>query len=241
MNMDIMELIRRADAGDVDAMVALVDYICWDEGRAEDFDPLIKDKVLGYINKAIAEDNNIAMNQLGAMYNEGIIVAKDPEKAMYWYKEAADRGNPLAMCNLAYGYYYGTGVPQDYEKAYIYFTKSAVLGQLDSYYKVGDMFMYGYYVEKDIQSALTMYRRAFNASRNDLDDWGSQQVYSSACLRLGKAYKDGIGVDADSLIAEKYLAEAHIYFQERLKKKDAYAQSGYEESRKLLFDILQNQ
>lgn len=71
-----------------------------------------------------------AKNNLAICYSAGYGTPRDMEKAIYWYKEAANDGNPHAMSNLAYSYYYGNGVPKDHKKA-IYYFEQAALKNLD--------------------------------------------------------------------------------------------------------------
>ncbi len=50
---------------------------------------------------------------LGAAYQGGVMIEKNPQKAVMWYKKSAGqsgRGNPLAMQALGLCYYYGWGV-----------------------------------------------------------------------------------------------------------------------------------
>jgi hypothetical protein len=46
--------------------------------------------------------------------------ANDPEKAVLWWRRAADHGNAPAQCNLAGYFLQGTGVKQDPVEAYVW-------------------------------------------------------------------------------------------------------------------------
>ena len=236
--MNLQEAIARAENGDIDAMVNVADYIVWEEDTKSEVDPELGKKVLEYLDKAIEAGDDRAMNNLGAMYYEGRVVEQDQAKAMEWYKKAAAKGNSMSMLNLGYGYYYGHGIEKDMEMAYRMFTKAALLGQHEAIYKVGDMYANGFFVEKDEKAAFEMYGRAFAISKDHLSEKPAQQMYSSACLRLGRCFKDGVGTEKDLLAAEHFYAEAHYYFKVREANGDPFVEEGLKESKKALTAIL---
>ena len=236
--MNLQEAIARAENGDIDAMVDVAEYIVWEENVKSDIDPELGRKVLEYLGKAIEAGNDQAMNLLGTMYYSGRVVEKDQSKAMEWYQKATEKGNALSMLNLGYGYYYGNGLEKNMEMAYKMFTKAALLGQQEALYKVGDMFLNGYFVEKDEKAAFEMYGRTFAIGKEHLDEEAGQQMYSSACLRLGRCFRDGIGTEKDLLAAEHFFAEAHYYFKVREANGDYFVEEGLKESKKALADIL---
>jgi len=62
---------------------------------------------------------------LGYLYERGVGVPQNPEKAVYWYHCAADRGQPHAQFLLGMAHDLGRGAPQDYVLAYAW-TNQAV-------------------------------------------------------------------------------------------------------------------
>jgi TPR repeat protein len=54
---------------------------------------------------------------LGVMFELGMDVAQDFERALHWYRLAADQGNPLAQSALGNMYYEGRGGPKNYSEA----------------------------------------------------------------------------------------------------------------------------
>jgi TPR repeat protein len=56
----------------------------------------------------------------------------DRERAVIWYKRAAEQGYAPAMFNLACCYSGGIGVAQDKERAVYYLKKAAAAGDLDA-------------------------------------------------------------------------------------------------------------
>ena len=53
---------------------------------------------------------------LGKMYQQGLGVSKDLQKAAKWYRLATKQGLASAQNNLGYMYYKGEGVAKDYGK-----------------------------------------------------------------------------------------------------------------------------
>ena len=67
---------------------------------------------------ALAEQGYpLAECQVGYFYHEGLGVAPDSEKALYWIQRAAEHGDRDGQCNLAWFYEEGIHVPIDLEKA----------------------------------------------------------------------------------------------------------------------------
>ena len=63
------------------------------------------------------------MYQLGYIYNQGIGVDIDYEKARIWYEKAAILGCSDAQCNLGYLYQEGLGIEKNYEEAIKWYEK----------------------------------------------------------------------------------------------------------------------
>jgi uncharacterized protein len=66
------------------------------------------------------------------LYEHGLGVAQDYDKAREWYQKAADAGNTDAMYILGVLYEYGYGVAQDYDKAREWYQKAADAGNNDA-------------------------------------------------------------------------------------------------------------
>lgn len=63
-------------------------------------------------------DNPEAMNNLGAMYAEGLGIDRDGQEAVIWYKKSAKKDNLDAMFRLGIMYEEGQVVPQNYIQAH---------------------------------------------------------------------------------------------------------------------------
>jgi hypothetical protein len=180
-----------------------------------------------------------AMNQLGAMYAEGREVERDPEQAFQYYKMAADLGHPLASSNLGFCYLYGTGTEKNAEEAYKAFAKAAFFDIGDAIVRLGDMYNSGTYVSGDTKTAYRLYMKAFHLSKDKLDDWGMQQVYSDVCVRIGELYLHGIEVETDIAEAISWFSNALTVYKIRERKKDFYCQSGLERTKEDLREAME--
>ena len=111
-------------------------------------------------------------------------IAKDSQKAMEWYKKAAEQGHAGAQVNLG-TYYYGEGVDQDYKEAVMWYKKAAEQGNARAQYNLGLCYYYGNGVDQDYKEALTWYKKA------------ADQGYANAQAKFGNSYYYGEGVDQD--------------------------------------------
>ena len=232
------DIIKLADAGNTDAMVAAIDEFVWKNNGALADDPVIETKIIEYLNKAVLSGNVDAMNQLAAMYAEGRVVEKDDEQAFLWYRMASDNGNALATSNLGFSYYYGKGVEQNYEEAFKCFSKAAAWDIGDAIVRLGDFYRYGYYVKQDYKTAIMLYGKAYHLGKEDLTDWGNQQVYSDVCRRLGEMYYYGDGFDQNLVASAEYISKAWYYYVLREQNGDSYSSSGYQKTKSLLKKLI---
>ena len=129
------------------------------------------------------------------MYATGNGFAKDPVKAAYWYRRAADQGDVQAQVILAKMYLAGDGVPKDAAAAEQWYEKAAASGDAYSQSMVGWMHEVGEGVSKDMASAVQWYERAAKHGNRFAEE------------RLGVIYSAGAkGVAPDS-------ARAHEWYQ----------------------------
>lgn len=69
---------------------------------------------------------------LGFMYYSGKGVRRDDQRALFWFRRAADAGQPTAQFFLGLQYLYGRGVPRDLAKAYSWCDIALTNGYSDS-------------------------------------------------------------------------------------------------------------
>ena len=87
-------------------------------------------------------------------------VTRDYEKAMFWYRKAADRGDASSQFQLGYMYYRGDGVVQDYEEAAFWYRKAAEQGYDLAQYILGRMYEDGEGVTQNDEKAAHWYQKA---------------------------------------------------------------------------------
>ena len=97
---------------------------------------------------------------LGVCYGNGIGVAKDEKKAVYWYTKAAEQGYAIAQNNLGRCYDNGIGVEKDEKKAVEWYTKAAEQGYAGAQNNLGVCYGTGSGVEKDEKKAVYWYMKA---------------------------------------------------------------------------------
>lgn len=86
-----------------------------------DYEPCFK----GHL--ALAEKGYpLAECQVGYFYHEGLGVAPDPEKALFWTQRAAEHGDRDGQCNLAWFYEEGIGVAVNLEQSKFLYKQAAL-------------------------------------------------------------------------------------------------------------------
>lgn len=123
------------------------------------------DLALECYKKEAAEGNEIAINNVAYMYENGVGTNVDYATAVVWYEKAAELGSDTAMYNLGNLYASGLGVEIDYEVAAQWYEKSAEAGYTDAMTVIGFMYENGIGVEQDEATAQNWYTKAENANK----------------------------------------------------------------------------
>lgn len=169
------------------------------------------------LETCIANGDDNAMNDLGAMYYDGHRgFEQNFEKAVYYYDMAAQNGNRQAQENLGYCFYYGRIGEPDYEKAYHYFALGALDGHLISLYKIGDMYLNGYYVPKNEKEAFFIFMRCLDT----MTDEAAVKVAGPVYLRLGKMFLEGLGTETNYKNALVCYQKAESFLYDMVKDGD---------------------
>lgn len=87
---------------------------------------------------------------------------RDCQKALYYYKKAADLGSSGAYNNLGVMYNYGIGVAQSYSTARSYYKTAADMGNAIACNNLGKCYEYG-----DKYKALKYYKKACDLGNKD--------------------------------------------------------------------------
>lgn len=155
------------------------------EGRgvAQDFA-----EAKAWFEKAAAQGNVAAMEQLGFLCERGLGGEVDIAKAKEWYEKAADKGNAAAMVGLGKMYFRGyDGIEKNYGTALEWFKKAALTWRTvtdENRWKVMYLFFYlgriyteGLGIEKNVMIGF----RAFLTGAN------SGNICCARCLALSYA------------------------------------------------------
>eukprot|EP01080_Neovahlkampfia_damariscottae_P007790 gene7790-12264_t len=91
--------------------------------------PIDIDKAIKYYELAIDQGNGNAMNNLGMIYDQNMLV-QDKTKAFEFYNMSAEYENSVGLNNLGYCFEHGDeyGIKTDPEKTHYYFQKAADAG-----------------------------------------------------------------------------------------------------------------
>lgn len=123
-------------------------------------------------------DDLAAMRNVALLLRRGDGVARDPERALYFYERAAQGGLTSAQVNTAFMYLGGEGIPQDYKKASFWFHTAAIAGVPVARYNLGVLYERGLGVEADQARALAWYALAARAGHEKALDRLTQLVPS---------------------------------------------------------------
>ena len=107
---------------------------------------------------------------LGYGYQHGVCVDRDYEKALFWYKKAANQDNDRAQSRLGDMYSEGLGVRQDYEEAAKWYRRSADQNYGGAQYALGAMYSKGLGVEQDYEKAIDLLSNAYEVDYSKAQD-----------------------------------------------------------------------
>ncbi len=86
--------------------------------------------------KRLGINADFSMYLLGRMYEGGLYLEQDNEKALAWYKKSAENGGASAYFRLGELYSEGKIVTKDYKKAIILYTKAAEMNHPKAQFKL---------------------------------------------------------------------------------------------------------
>lgn len=208
---------------------------CMKKGM-EYYNARIYDMALTCFEKVLeTSENPEALLFIGKCYegqdgdNESI---RDYEKAITWYRKAAEKGNARAQNIMGNRYFNGKCVGQNYVEAVKWYRKSAIQGYPGAQENLGDCYFNGQGVAQNLGEAFNWYTKAAeqgNArAQNNLGwcylkgegvgvdcakavEWftkAAEQGYASAQYNLGRCYEQGIGVGTDWAKAAEWYTKA---------------------------------
>ena len=155
-----------------------------------------KSKALVWYQKAANQNHAAALNNLGYMYREGLVVKKDTKKEFEYTLKSAKLGNPTALNNLGNMYKTGRGVTVDKHKAYHYYLKAAAQNKQAAMKNLTELHRNGIIVKATIDQAITLFEQEAKAGNPE------------AAYLLGQIYKSEEYKLKNNKIAKKWYAKA---------------------------------
>lgn len=147
-----------------------------------------------------------AQLQVGIYYFEGNEVLRDYNKAIYWFRKAADGGSTRAESWLGYMYQMGHGVNRDYKEALRWYQRAASKNDSYSITKLGEFYYNGYGVAVDYYKAFSYFKNAAEKADKLAQSW------------LGYMYRFGNGVMQN-------FNEAIYWYKKAIEKGDNYSKN----------------
>lgn len=166
--------------------------------------------------KRVDANDPAAQNELALRYRYGGPgVDKDRDKAIEWFRKAAQNGSAKACFNLGVVYYNGDGVPANPDTACKWFLIASKAGDpsgIEAFERslrestavsaamcetaAGDTYLLGKEYPQDYARALSSYQEA------------ARQKYGPAEERLAQIYDRGLGVSIDKQVSFEHLQRA---------------------------------
>ena len=129
-----------------------------DSGFDKEYVEYLLDMLKNHPDDPNLQDPDV-QNNIGSIFENGIMIEKDIHKAVFWYERAAAQGDDLAKSNLADILRKGSqGYPKDLKRAFELY-KSCGLPY--AHYRVGEFYEHGWGVEQNIAEAKRYYRLAY--------------------------------------------------------------------------------
>ncbi len=219
--------IMLADQGDLDVGLELARYFLFESD--EDADDDVIGRVKGYISSAVDAGRLEAVVMVAQMYEQGRGVQPDREKAIFWYRKAAemgDAGSMAAVERLTEG-------ELDQKQVFRNYAIAAQKGDPLGYFRIGDMYAEGRFVEKDPREAFNSYVLAYNLAAKDKDSG----IYADILMKIAECCMEGKGVEANILNAQKLFEEANFRLRVLVNGGDNDRLEEYRLSEKCLRDI----
>lgn len=161
----VERVTRQAEEGDVNSQLTLgYMYLYGENGVSKDYE-----KAFRYYSMAAAQNDSIAVNNVGSLYYSGIGTEKNYLKAAAMFDRAAKLGNIEASVNLAFIYLSGENVGKNSRAAMELFKQAARKDNPTAKFMLGYAYYKGFVVPKDYKKAVSLIREAANVHYDDAE------------------------------------------------------------------------
>jgi TPR repeat protein len=123
---------------------------------------------LSTIEQRALDGSQKAQMKLAGLYLNGVGIEQNVEKAIRWYRVAANNHVSYAQYKLAWIYLEGKLVEQDFKRSKKWFEQAASLGYIDAQLDLSTLYSAGEYFEVDYVAALKWIKIADSLSQVDL-------------------------------------------------------------------------
>jgi len=210
---NLLEEVKKADSGDVAAMQRVGHYIAFHDPRVE-LEVEEAQRALGFLHAAADAGSLEAMVDIGDLYRLGRGVVRADRDIRYWYGRATFHGFARAYGRLGdFWNFYTTANVLRPDAAYVCYVKGAFLHDVVSLYRLGDFYRTNEYWEAEPPAAFDCYLKAYSL----IDNGHNHEGWGDVCLRLGKCYASGCGVEVDLSLASELCSYALRAYQKHIK------------------------
>lgn len=158
------------------------------------------------LTKAAEAGNDRAICRLAHLYEIGLLVPQDKNRAIALYQECGKKeSGGQTLLRLGLIYQYGFGVPHDYQQAISWFSRAAndpLAGNLDAAFAMGRMYAKGLGVPRNYKKAVEWFARAANSK---VSGKATAHRNGNATCALAIAYRYGLGAEKNASRSDFYL------------------------------------
>ena len=196
------ELLKRAEAGDTEAMREYAMMCGEDAKNSGGTDSESFHLAWEWLEKAAEGGNAKAQSELASGYR----ALDEMEKAFLWEEKSANQDFTEAQYNLAVCYQDGIGTPKNPEKEFYWYQRAANNGLTEAKHILGVRYILGKGTPQDFEKAAYWLRQA------------ADEGHANAKTRLGSLYIQGMGIPEDREKGFALIREAAELGDERAKE-----------------------
>ena len=164
------EMLKQAQAGNLDAMRAFLEYVYETGVKAVADDGTAKAHMVRFAQALMDENDPMGFYYMATFYENGVVLPEDGEEAARLYIKAGEHGAAFGYEYAGQLYYAGELVKQDYGRALELFEMSGEEMQPETIYILGDMYRLGLGTELSADDAFTHYTYAIMGFRKILEN-----------------------------------------------------------------------
>ncbi len=162
----------------------------------------------------------IAQYLVGKCFRFGYGTEINDEKAVFWYRRAANHGQPNAQNALANCYLEGAGVEEDHAMALDLYQKAAAQGDNVAMLQLGRCYDFGWGTEIDERKAFELYEEAYANGNNEALRFLANDLYYGIGVEEDK--EKGFEYFGTAALLDDVLAQKHLAWIYSFDKEDDF-------------------